>query len=320
MVKSMLFVLCILLIIMNILIFILTFIKSGRNVSCIIFSASLYYFTLTAFLWKFLFAFQQSLFLTNLFQPYWSNRTLFLIYLFIAFSLPICPLLTMFFKYKDFTFLSSTCNYCWLSREFLIYGLIIPIIIIICLNLVFYFYTMIHLCLKNRQQPGLRSTKSDHSRYMQNFKIGLFFAIIMGLSWILGFLVLIPNSYVQFFGNILFCIVNTLQGFAFSIMVFCMLERKSFRKCCCFWRYKKPMKTMDTLNSSNNIQQQLRTISNDDNETKIKTSFNSSTYTSTTSNGGESNNPDSINRYKNKILPTRKEENEEEHVYSTLAL
>jgi len=302
---------------MNILIFILTFIKAGRNLACTILSASLYYFTLTAFIWKFLFAFQQSLFITNIFQPYWSDRTLFIIYLIIAFSLPICPLLIIFIKYQNSTFISSTCNYCWLTREFLLYGLIIPILGIICLNIIFYLYTMIHLCIRNRQQPGLRSTKSDHSRSMQNFKIGLFFAIIMGLSWILGFLVLIPNSYVQFIGNILFCIINALQGFAFSIMVFCMLERKSFRKCCCFWRYKNQMKT--TINSSNNIPQQLVTTSNNDNDRKIKTSYNSSIYTSTTSSGNN-NNHEVFDHYRNKTLPTRKEENEEEHIYSTLTL
>jgi len=224
----------------------------------------------------------------------------------------------MFIKYQNSTFISSTCNYCWLTREFLLYGLIIPILGIICLNIIFYLYTMIHLCIRNRQQPGLRSTKSDHSRSMQNFKIGLFFAIIMGLSWILGFLVLIPNSYVQFIGNILFCIINALQGFAFSIMVFCMLERKSFRKCCCFWRYKNQMKTT-IINSSNNIPQQLVTTSNNDNDRKIKTSYNSSIYTSTTSSGNN-NNHEVFDHYRNKTLPTRKEENEEEHIYSTLTL
>jgi hypothetical protein len=301
---------------MNILIFILTFIKAGQNLACTILAALLYYFTLTAFIWKFLFAFQQSLFITNIFKPYWSNRTLFIIYLILTFSLPMCPLLIMLIKYKNSTFISSTCSYCWLTREFLLYGLIIPILVIICLNIIFYLYTMIHLCIRNRQQPGLRSTKSDHSRHMQNFKIGLFFAIIMGLSWILGFLVLIPNSYVQFFGNILFCIINTLQGFAFSIMVFCMLERKSFRKCCCFWRYKNQRKP--TLNSSNNNPQQLVITSNDDNDTKLKTIYNSSIHTSTTSSS-DNNNHDVFDQYKNKILPTRKEEDEEEeHIYNTM--
>ena len=302
MVKSMLFILCILLILMNILILILTFIKSTQNLSCSILSASLYYFTLTAFLWKFLFAFQQSLFITNIFQPYWSDRTLFLIYLSLAFSLPICPLIIMFIKYPNFTFISSTCNYCWLTREFLFYGLIIPILILLCLIFTFYLYTMIHLCLRNRQQADLRSTKSNHSRHIQNFKIGLFFAIIMGLSWILGFLVLIPNSSIQLFGNILFCIINSLQGFAFSIMVFCMLERKSFRKCCCFWKYQQNSKKA-IIHSESLHPQQLEITSN---EEKIKSS-----YTSTTSNGEFDNN-------KNKILPTKDEE--EKYVYSTLPI
>ncbi|CAF0794326.1 unnamed protein product [Adineta ricciae] len=279
MVKSMLFVLCILLIIMNILIFVLTFIKADRNVTCTILSASLYYFTLTAFLWKLCFALQQSLFITNLFQSYWSDRTLLIIYFTITFTLPICPLIVMFVKYPNSTFISSTCNYCWLTREFLLYGLVIPILIIICLNVVFYIYTMVHLCIRNRQQPNLRSTKSEQSRRIQNFKIGLFFAIIMGFSWVLGFLVLIPNSYVQTIGNILFCIVNTLQGFAFSIMTFCMLERKSFRKCCCFWRYKNSDQANGNSSDAIAPQQSLPT-SNGADATKSKSIYNSSTYTS----------------------------------------
>jgi hypothetical protein len=303
---------------MNLLIFILTFIKSGRNLTCTIFSALLYYLTLTSFLWKFFFALQQSLFITNIFQPYWSDRTLFLIYVILTFSLPVCPLLIMFIKYEDLTFISSTCNYCWLSREFLLYGLIIPILVIICLNIIFYLYTMIHLCIRNRQQPGLRSTKSDHSRHMQNFKIGLFFAIIMGFSWILGFLVLIPNSYLQLIGNILFCIVNSLQGFAFSVMVFCMLERKSFRKCCCFWRYKtRQMKPTSNSTCINPVQ--TIPISNDDNDNKMKTIYNSSIYTLSTTSSNENNNThDTLNHFRKRNLSTEKEEDEdEEHIYST---
>ncbi|CAF1140369.1 unnamed protein product [Adineta steineri] len=303
--KAMLFILCILLILMNILIFILTFIKSGRNLTCTILAASLYYFTLTAFIWKFCFALQQSLFITNIFQPIWSDRTLFIIYFIITFSIPICPLMIMFIKYEDSVFISSTCNYCWLTREFLLYGLIIPILVILCFNIMFYLYTMIHLCVRNRQQPGLRSTKSDHSRRTQNFKIGLFFAIIMGFSWIIGFLLLIPNSYVQYIGNILFCIVNTLQGFAFSIMVFCMLEKKSFRKCFCFWRYKKPTNT--ATKSPNVIPQESLPTSNDDNDAKNKNIYNSSIYTSSTTSDIDNT----------KKLPTEKEDNDQEHIYSS---
>ena len=321
MVKSMLFVLCILLILMNIFIFILTFVKPGRNLACTILSVGLYYLTLAAFLWKLCFALQQSLFITNIFRPFWSNRTLFIIYLILTFSLPIIPLIILFIKYSNWTFISSTCNFCWLTREFLFYGLVIPILVILCLNFLFYIYTMIYLYRTNREHPGLRSTKSEQSRYVQNFKIAIFFAVIMGFSWILAFLILIPNSYVQFVGNILFCIVNSIQGFAFSIMVFWMLERKAFRKYCCFWKYRNPLKT--TANSQENSPQQLESISNDDNAIKVKNSCTSSIYTTSTSNGEGNNNPDVINRFRNPKLAIREEEEDEEedeHVYTRLPL
>ncbi|CAF3365666.1 unnamed protein product [Rotaria sp. Silwood1] len=317
-VKSMLFILCILLILMNILIFILTFVKPNRKFGCAILSALLYYFTLTAFIWKFLFAFQQSLFLTNIFQSQWSNRTLFIIYLILTFSIPILPLLIMFIKYENLTFISSTCNYCWLSREFLIYGLIIPILIIICLNIIFYLYTMIYLCGRNRQQIGLRSTKSEYSRRIQNFKIGLFFAIIMGFSWILGFLVLIPNTYVQLFGNILFCIINAFQGFAFSIMVFFMIERKAFFYYCCFWKHKNQIKTA-TNSQCMILQESLPTINDNDN-IRIKNIYNLSMHTSSTTSGGDTNIHDTFDHYRIKKLHREKETNENEHIYSSPTL
>ena len=219
---------------MNILIVILTLIKADRNLTCTIFSGLLYYVTLTAFLWKFLFALQQSLFITSLLRLRWSNRTVFIVYVLVAFSLPLCPLILMFVKYPNSTFISSTCNFCWLTHEFLLYGLLIPIMVLVSLNFVLYIYTIVRLCLRNRSQSQLRSTLPDRSRQLQNFRIALFFATVMGLSWLLGFLTLIPNSYIQLFGNILFCAVNAFQGFVFSIMVLFMLERQAFDKYCCY--------------------------------------------------------------------------------------
>lgn len=313
MVKSMLFVLCILLITMNILIFILTFVKSGRNLACTIFAAALYYFTLAAFLWKLLFAVQQSLFITNVFQPYWSDRTLLVIYLVIALSLPVCPLLIMFLKYPNSTFISSTCNYCWLTREFLLFGLIIPILVLVCLNFLLYFYTTIYLCVRNRQQASLRSTKSDHSRQIQNFKIALFFATVMGLSWILGFLLLIPNSYVQLFGNILFCIVNTSQGFTFSIMVFCMLERKAFRKCCscCFFCWH-PKNGMDPSTQRSHVPQQSSRSATDEHDPNMKLPQHPNVFVVPTANENTTAHHGLSPQRVRKSSDTR----EDEHIYS----
>ncbi|CAF2506156.1 unnamed protein product [Rotaria sp. Silwood2] len=174
---------------------------------------------------------------------------------------------------------------------------------------------MIYLCMRNRQQIGLRSTKSEHSRRIQNFKIGLFFAIIMGFSWILGFLVLIPNTYVQLFGNILFCMVNTFQGFAFSIMVFFMTERKSFLHYCCFWKNKNQIKT--ATNSQSIILQESLPISNDNDNIKIKNIYNSSIHTSSTTSGGDANIHDTFDHCRIKKLPTQKAIYEDEHIYSS---
>ena len=278
----MLLILCILLILMNLCVLMIKFIKPGRNPTCTILSALLYYFTLTAFLWKFFFALQQSFFLTNIFPPHWSHRTLFIVYFILTFSISAIPLLFVFINHKDSIFISSTCNYCWLTREFLIYGLIIPILGIICCNIVLYLYTISYLCVRNRQHSGLRSTKSNYSRRMQNFKLGLFFAIMMGFSWTLGFLILIPNSYIQVLGNILFCIVNICQGLSFSIIALFMLKNKSDFQCHYFWRYKNQKKLLSNLQNTTRIQP-LPTL-NDDDHSKGKAVHNSSIYSLNNSN------------------------------------
>ena len=315
----MLFVLCILLITMNILIFVLTFIKSGRNLACTIFAALLYYTTLAAFIWKFLFAVQQSLFITNVFQPNLSDRTLLVVYLLIALTLPLCPLLIMFLKYPDSTFISSTCNYCWLTREFLLYGLIIPILVLVCLNFILYFYTMIYLCARNRQQASLRSTKSDHSRQIQNFKIALFFATVMGLGWILGFLLLIPNSYVQLFGNILFCIVNASQGFTFSIMVFSMLERKAFRRyCCCCFPCLNSKNVKDLSTQRSHVPQRSSRSVTDDRDPNMKVPQHPNVYIVSAASAPNENDPAhhelSPQRAKKLLVGTE----DDEHIYNSL--
>ncbi|CAF2027361.1 unnamed protein product [Rotaria magnacalcarata] len=315
-VKSMLLILCLLLILMNTLIFILTFVKPGRNLRCTLLSALLYYFTLTAFIWKLLFALQQSLFLTNIWKIQWSDQTLFTIYSILTFAIPVIPLYFMFIKYEDEIFISSTCDYCWLSREFLLYGLIIPILVIICFNIMFYLYTMLFLCIRNREQVGLRSTRPDQSRRIQNIKIGLFFAIIMGFSWILGFLVLIPNSYVQFIGNILFCIVNAFQGFAFSIMVFFMIEQKSFiRSFRWFWKREKERKIIS--HSQSIMPQESLPTSNDNDTIKIKNRFNSSTRTTSITSSGDNNTLEIYDHYRNRKLLTEQEIEEDEDLYSS---
>ena len=270
MVKMMLFVLCILLILMNVLIFILTFIRSGRNLACSIFAAALYYITLTAFLWKLCFAIQQTLFITNIYRLNWTDRKLLIIYFCVTFTLPWCPLLIMFIKYPQSTFISSTCNFCWLTRDFLLYGLIIPILVIVTLNFILYLSMMIYLCIQNRQQETLRSTRSDQSRQMQNLRIGLFFAAVMGLSWILGFFLLIPNTYVQLIGNIFFCICNSLQGFIFAIMVMLMLERNYFRQCLNRCLSKEKSTTEPSIHTSNFRLTTHRSTSDDSSEKPSK--------------------------------------------------
>jgi hypothetical protein len=70
------------------------------------------------------------------------------------------------------------------------------------------------------------------------------------------------------------------------------------------------------LQSLNNIPQQSIPMSNDDNDIKIKTIYNSSFYTSSSLSDGDNNLPEIFNHYQKNRLPTEKEEDPEEDIYS----
>ncbi|CAF1602809.1 unnamed protein product [Didymodactylos carnosus] len=173
----------------------------------------------------------------------------------------------------------------------------VPILSITTVNFILYSYTMIRLAIKNRLQVGLRSTISEHQRRTQNLKIGLFFAIIMGLTWSFGFLLLISNTVVQLIGNILFCITNTIQGFCFFLMVFWMIEqnktRDQLRICCNYcignMKQRQPQVRMKVLKTSSSnttcstdeqTQKEPKAFGSVQNRRIIETQLDDHTYTS----------------------------------------
>lgn len=96
---------------------------------------------------------------------------------------------------------------CWLQEEFLWYGFLLPISIILIINLVIYIRIIVEF-YRYEPQTG------KNIRASQLFA-AIAITILMGLTWLIGF-VLVPTGNVVF--QYLFSVFNSLQGFLIFVL------------------------------------------------------------------------------------------------------
>ncbi|XP_024121222.1 adhesion G-protein coupled receptor G7 [Oryzias melastigma] len=122
-------------------------------------------------------------------------------------------------------------EFCWLAglekdhfsfRKPLFWGFLLPVGLILIYNIVLLLLTSFITC---RGDPNLRSTR--HSSFTSKVLVSLSLAVLLGLSWTLGYLVLIPNGTAKTTFSILFCICTTTQGV--QIFIFFTARTPTFR-------------------------------------------------------------------------------------------
>uniref|UniRef100_H0Y0I8 Adhesion G protein-coupled receptor G7 n=1 Tax=Otolemur garnettii TaxID=30611 RepID=H0Y0I8_OTOGA len=111
---------------------------------------------------------------------------------------------------------------CWLaipqSGNFIkspsLWSFIIPITIILISNIVIFIIITVKVLWKNNQ--NLTSTKKTSSlkKIISTFSI----AIVFGITWVLGYLMLIENDTIRTIFGYIFCIFNTTQGFLIFLL------------------------------------------------------------------------------------------------------
>ncbi|CAJ1086859.1 adhesion G-protein coupled receptor G7 [Xyrichtys novacula] len=114
-------------------------------------------------------------------------------------------------------------EFCWLAaldkdKRFdfgapMFWGFLIPVGLILIYNLVLLILVCTTTC---RTNPQLKSSKSFSlkKKVMVSFSL----TVILGLSWIIGYLVLVTSGHAHLVFSIIFCLCTTTQGFQIFIL------------------------------------------------------------------------------------------------------
>ncbi|XP_051841157.1 adhesion G-protein coupled receptor G7 [Antechinus flavipes] len=204
-------------------------ITSPKNHKCTVMAVLLHYFLLVTFTWTGLNAVQLYFLLLRAMRPLPQHFTLFLSL--IGWGVPaIIVSLTVGIIYP----LKGEFGYrreeiCWLAipdsyvESPLLWSLILPVLIILITNIVI--FVIISVKVLWRRNENLTSTK--RSSFTRKILSTLSIVVVLGLTWILGYLTLIMDDDIKIIFNYLFCIFNSTQGL--QIFIFYTVKTKVFQ-------------------------------------------------------------------------------------------
>ncbi|XP_074157133.1 adhesion G-protein coupled receptor G7 isoform X2 [Sminthopsis crassicaudata] len=201
-----------------------------ENHKCTVMAVLLHYFLLVTFTWTGLNAVQLYFLLLRTMRPLPQHFTLFLSL--IGWGVPaIIVSLTVGIIFP----LKGELGYrqekiCWLEvsennflESPLLWSFILPVLIILITNIVI-FVTIAVKVLWGKNE-NLTSTKK--SSFRRKILSTLSIVVVLGLTWILGYLMLIMDKDIKIIFSYLFCIFNSTQGF--QIFIFYTVKTKVFQ-------------------------------------------------------------------------------------------
>ncbi|XP_052224892.1 adhesion G-protein coupled receptor G6-like [Dreissena polymorpha] len=193
---------------------------------CITVSVLLHYFILVSFMWMLVEGVLQYLRFIKILGTYIPN---FMMKAMIpAWGIPLIPVTVILAV--DYDMYYGAKGYCWLSRNPMIYGFIIPVAVIILGNIIVFTMVMFNLfCRKNK---SMVSNQSERKMALLHFRAAVSIFFILGLTWVFGFLT-VDDTRIAF--HYLFAIFNAFQGM-FVFLLFTAREkqiRDSWRRLCC---------------------------------------------------------------------------------------
>lgn len=116
--------------------------------------------------------------------------------------------------------------------NFAIFGVIVPIGIIILLNMgLFFMIAISHTNLVKIRNKYLHQTEQEDEKVVKKEFVFLLSCFInTGMSWLFGFLVTIPTQnewiYMRFTFGLIFCLLNSTQGFQIFFTYFIISNRR----------------------------------------------------------------------------------------------
>ncbi|XP_039649624.1 adhesion G-protein coupled receptor G7-like [Perca fluviatilis] len=199
---------------------------------CSVVTALLHFFLLATFMWNSMYATQLVLLIRKMHQnlpPYWTKLSTT-----IGWGVPaVVMAITLGIAYRvDEPLGYRQEEFCWLaaldkSKHFdfgkpMFWGFLLPIGLILIYNIVLLVLVSQTTC---RTDPALKS--SSPRSVWRKFLISFSLAVLLGLSWTLGYLVLVTTGYAHLVLSILFCLCTTTQGL--QIFVLFTARTPSFR-------------------------------------------------------------------------------------------
>ncbi|XP_052803933.1 adhesion G protein-coupled receptor E2-like isoform X2 [Mya arenaria] len=176
--------------------------KTGSRSGCVTVAALLHYFILTSFMWMLVDAVQLYINIVLVFAKYNPTRFIVLAMIF-AWGLPSLPVI--FILAYDRSIYYNDHGYCWMERGPLTFAFIIPVALICTVNLFIFLIITFKLCSRAHK----KLTQNQKSRRQFGLIGGFAMFILLGLTWIFGFLT-IDDSQLVF--RYLFAICNSLLG------------------------------------------------------------------------------------------------------------
>uniref|UniRef100_A0A8C7G3S1 Flocculation protein FLO11-like n=1 Tax=Oncorhynchus kisutch TaxID=8019 RepID=A0A8C7G3S1_ONCKI len=188
---------------------------------CTAVAVLLQYFLLGTFTWNTLYATHVFLMIRNSLATSPSHFTAYTVA--IGWGLPaVVVSLTLGISYRvDDPLGYRQEEFCWLAAldpkgnfDFklpMFWGFLIPVAFMLIFN------TVVLLCFTVKTNPHLTSTR--HTSMKKKFLSSFSLAVVLGLSWILGYLLLITQNQTMYtILNISFCVLTTTQGLQIFIL------------------------------------------------------------------------------------------------------
>ncbi|XP_041834318.1 adhesion G-protein coupled receptor G7 [Melanotaenia boesemani] len=205
--------------------------------SCTAVAALLHFFLLATFIWNSMYGTQLALLVRSMrrdLPPHWTPLSVGVGWGFPAVVMAITLAATyrmddpLGYRQEEFCWLAALDN----NKHFnfgkpMFWAFLLPVGLILIYNMVLLVLTSMTTC---RVDPKLTST--SRSTLTKKFLVSFSLAVMLGLSWTLGYLVLATTGLAHLLFSIFFCLCTTTQGF--QIFILFTARTPSFRAA--MWR------------------------------------------------------------------------------------
>ncbi|XP_046369537.2 uncharacterized protein LOC124144255 [Haliotis rufescens] len=191
--------------------------QTNNEYFCLSVAVLLHYFILVSFLWMLIEAILQYMTFVKILGTYVSRYALKTAI--PAWGLPLIPVVSVLSI--DYNMYRGRKSYCWMGMEAFYYAFAVPVGVIVVINIIMFIIILASLV---RRPDGLRSTQSKQRRARMHLKAAVTIFMLLGLTWIFGFLQ-IEDARIVF--QYVFTLLSSLQGFFIFVML--VARRKQVR-------------------------------------------------------------------------------------------